>query len=101
MAGCSVDNIWRKKCLHGDEKRIISIVRHKEPFDLFEARFKCPNSLLNISLRTSENGPWSALDDEILSDLYQAPMGAVFRTFPDTKNMKLQCGEDSVDELLL
>ncbi|XP_078341593.1 uncharacterized protein LOC144627742 [Crassostrea virginica] len=101
MAGCSVVNIWSKKCQHREEKRLISVVRHKETFDMFEARFKCPNSLLNISLSTSENGPWSTLDDEILSDLYQAPMGVVFRTFPDTKYMKLQCVaiEDPVEVL--
>ena len=51
---------------------------------MFEARFKYPNYFLNISLRTSENGPWSTIDDEILSDIYQAPVGVVFRTFPDT-----------------
>jgi hypothetical protein len=98
MAGCSVVNIYRKKCPHREETRIISVVRHKETFEMFESQFKCPNHLLNISLSSSENGPWSALDDEILSDLYQAPMGVVFRTFPDTKYMKLQCVEDQAEE---
>lgn len=70
MAGCSVVNIWCKKCKHREGKRIISVVKHKETFEMFEAKFKCLNSLLNISLSSTENGPWSALDDEILSDLY-------------------------------
>ena len=82
MDECSMVNIWSKKCPRSKEKRLISVVRHKKPFDMFEAIFKCPNSLLNISLSTSENGPWSTIDDEILSDIYQAPVGVVFRTFP-------------------
>ena len=66
-------------------KWLISVVRHNETFDMFETRFKCPNSFLNISLSTSENGPLSTLDDDILSDLYRTAIGVVFRTFPDTK----------------
>lgn len=99
MAGCSVVNIWCKKCKHREGTRIISAVRHKETFEMFEAKFKCLNSLLNISLSSTENGPWSALDDEILSDLYQAPMGVVFRTFPDTKYVKLECIEEPEEEI--
>ena len=74
-----------QKCPHGEEKWLISVVRHNETFDMFEARFKCPNSLLNISVRTSKNGPSSTPDDDILSDLYRTAIGVVFRTFPDTK----------------
>ena len=99
MAGCSVVNIWCKKCKHREGTRIISVVKHKETFEMFEAKFKCLNSLLNISLSSTENGPWSALDDEILSDLYQAPMGVVFRTFPDAKYVKLECVEEPEEEI--
>lgn len=78
---------------------IISIVRNKETFDMFEAKFKCSNSFLNISLSKTENGPWSALNMKCVSDLYQAPVGVVFRTFPDTNYVKLDCVEEPDEKI--
>lgn len=96
---CSVVNIWREKCKHTlKEERIFSVIRHTEPYEKFEAKFVFPNGLLEISLSTSESGPWSTLDDEILVDLYQAQMDVIFKTFPDTKYIKLQCIEKETDD---
>lgn len=66
---------------------------------MFEAKFKCSNSFLNISLSKTENGPWSALNMKCVSDLYQAPVGVVFRTFPDTNYVKLECVEEPEEEI--
>ncbi|KAK3099778.1 hypothetical protein FSP39_009503 [Pinctada imbricata] len=76
---------------HRGEERLISVVLNKETFESFEDKFVCPNSLLEISLSGDEKGPWSKLDDDVLSDLYKAPMGVLFKTFPQTKYIRLQC----------
>lgn len=74
------------------------MIRHTKTFEKFKAKFVCPNGLLEISLSTSESGPWSTLDDEILVALYQAQMGVIFKTVPDTKYIKPQCVERETDD---
>ena len=74
------------------------MIRHTETFEKFETKFLCSNGLLEISVSRSQSGPWSTLDDKILVDLYQAQMDVIFKTFPDTKYIKLQCVEKETDD---
>lgn len=99
MVGCLVVNIWCKKCKYREGICIISVVRYKEIFEMFEVKFKCLNFLLNILLSLIENGFWLVFDDEILFDLYQVFMGVVFRIFFDIKYVKFECIEELEEEI--
>jgi len=91
-ASCSVVSIWKLKCKHAPEERIFSVVNHDKTFEKFESMYVCEGNMLEISLATKESGPWTCLDDNFL-DLYKAEMCVIFKTFPDTRYIKLKCVE--------
>ena len=74
-------NIFRPRCEHAAELRTFKILNCSLSFEKLESRFLChPDAILEIALSSSQDGPWTKLDDgDDGCDMYQAPIGLLLK----------------------
>jgi hypothetical protein len=71
MEGTStVLSIWKEKCDHSPEIQTFKALSLSTSFEKLESNFVChDDGLMEISLSSCPNGPWTALDVSESSDM--------------------------------
>ena len=95
-AQAAIVNVVKTACSrhHTPERREFKVLGAKQTFENIESMFLChPGSVSEISMSTTENGPWTSLKED---DLYDCPVLSVIAKFPNYAYFRIRYIKKSV-----